>query len=138
MYARKHPVSPASTPETVLMVDVGCLQTTVVVARFGEAVLAGGSEGDVPEAKSDAKEKPSTAAAAAVCPYSVLAVQSDEDLGAFHFDRRMFQHFQGVVSGGRLFGSVPSENGHGRTAVGDSLTYSHVVVSCFPPRVHCA
>ncbi|CAM9476852.1 unnamed protein product [Pylaiella littoralis] len=97
VYARKHPVSPASTPETVLMVDVGRLQTTVVVARFGEAVLAGGSEGDVPEAKSDAKEKPSTAAAAAVCPYSVLAVQSDEDLGAFHFDRRMFQHFQGVV-----------------------------------------
>lgn len=84
------------------MVDVGRLQTTVVVARFGEAVAAEGSGDDVPEAKSDEKEKPSVAAAAGcVCPYSVLAVQSDEDLGAFHFDFRMFQHFQGVVSGDR-------------------------------------
>lgn len=111
VYARKHPVSPTSTPETVLMVDVGRLQTTVVVARFGEAVAAGGREGDVPGAKSDKKDEPSVTAAAGtaagagvVCPYSVLAVQSDENLGAFHFDRRMFQHFQGLVSGSRLFG----------------------------------
>lgn len=82
VYARKHPVSPGSKSETVIMVDVGQLQTTVVVASFGE------SEGGVAEAT---KNLP------AGCPYSVLGVRSDEDLGASHFDGKMFQHFRGMV-----------------------------------------
>lgn len=97
VYARKHPVSPGSAPETVVMVDVGRLQTTVVVARFGEAADGdGGGEGE--GSKSDTTKIDKSAAAVA-CPYSVLAVRSDEDLGAFHFDRRMFRHFQAAVSG---------------------------------------
>ncbi|CAM9428836.1 unnamed protein product [Ectocarpus sp. 8 AP-2014] len=90
VYARKHPVSPGSAPETVIMVDVGRLQTAVVVARFGE----GEGESDAPVAKADAQQKKN---AAAPCPYSVLAVRSNVDLGAFHFDDRMFRHFQGLV-----------------------------------------
>ncbi|CAN0171906.1 unnamed protein product, partial [Ectocarpus fasciculatus] len=90
VYARKHPVSPGSAPETVIMVDVGRLQTTVVVARFGE----GGDGSDDPVANADSQQKKN---AAAPCPYSVLAVRSNVDLGAFHFDDRMFQHFQGLV-----------------------------------------
>lgn len=74
-----------------MMVDVGHLQTTVVVARFGE----GGGESDIPVAKADSEQKKN---AAVPCPYSVLAVRSNVDLGAFHFDDRMFQHFQGLVS----------------------------------------
>ncbi|CAM9498856.1 unnamed protein product, partial [Ectocarpus sp. 12 AP-2014] len=90
VYARKHPVSPGSAPETVIMVDVGRLQTTVVVARFGE----GGGESDAPVAKADTQQKRNPAAP---CTYSVLAVRSNVDLGAFHFDDRMFRHFQGLV-----------------------------------------
>ncbi|CBJ25702.1 Heat shock protein 70 [Ectocarpus siliculosus] len=90
VYARKHPVSPGSAPETVIMVDVGRLQTTVVVARFGE----GEGESDAPVAKADARQKEN---ASAPCTYSVLAVRSNVDLGAFHFDDRMFRHFQGLV-----------------------------------------
>lgn len=73
-----------SAPEDVFIVDMGRLQTSVVVARFGTA--GEGEEAHGAEAK---------------CPYTVLAVRSDEDLGAFNFDQRMFVHFQGTVS--RLF-----------------------------------
>ncbi|CAN0221215.1 unnamed protein product, partial [Ectocarpus sp. 13 AM-2016] len=90
VYAQKHPVSPGSAPETVIMVDVGRLQTTVVVARFGE----GGGESDAPVAKADTQQKKNPATP---CTYSVLAVRSNVDLGAFHFDDRMFRHFQGLV-----------------------------------------
>lgn len=85
------------------MVDVGRLQTTVVVARFGE----GGDGSDDPVANADSQQKKN---AAAPCPYSVLAVRSNVDLGAFHFDDRMFLHFQGLVSGDTLC-SCPCEFG---------------------------
>eukprot|EP00752_Nemacystus_decipiens_P016369 g14634.t2 len=90
VYSRKHPVAPGSDPEAVIMVDVGQLQTTVVVASFGEGAAAavGGGEGGEAEA---------TKTSATGCPSSVLAVRSDEDLGASHFSGRMFHHFREAV-----------------------------------------
>lgn len=82
-------MAPGSDPETVIMVDVGQLQTTVVVASFGEGMAASGEgEGGVAEA---------TKTPSAGCPYAVLGVRSDEDLGASHFDGKMFQHFREAV-----------------------------------------
>lgn len=91
VYCRKHPVAPGSDPEIVMMVDVGQLQTTVVVASFGGgAAAAGETEGEGGEAKAT---KPSSGG----CPYSVLGVRSDEDLGASHFSGEMFKHFRETV-----------------------------------------
>eukprot|EP00904_Undaria_pinnatifida_P005296 jgi/Undpi1/1897/HiC_scaffold_12.g05284.m1 len=99
VYARKHPVAPGSSPERMLIVDMGRLQTTVVVSRFGE-------EGKQEE-KGEEKEAgasgggggggESSRRGSAGCPYSVLARRNDDDLGAFSFDLRMFDHFQGQV-----------------------------------------
>lgn len=96
------------------MIDMGRLQTTVIVACFGEEMsdeeaggigepaddqTAGVTGSDTPAAKSS---KGSTTVKSIngkdKCPYTVLAVRSDEDLGALNFDHRMFQHFAGVVS----------------------------------------
>lgn len=88
VYARKHPVPPGATPQVILIVDMGRLQTTVVVARFGQEGT-GAVDCEATEMQSATK-----------CPYSVLAVRGDEDLGAFNFDDRMFRHFQGAVSVG--------------------------------------
>lgn len=92
MYARKHPVPPGSAPETVLFVDMGRLQSTVVVARFGR-----GAEGVDSETKGEGQEK-EEGKSVGKCPYAVLAARGDGDLGAFHFDQRMFRHFRGAVS----------------------------------------
>lgn len=64
--------------------DMGKLHTTMVVARLGREKQEENAENDKDETS---------------CPYSVLAVRSDDNLGAFHYDQRMFEHFQGVVSG---------------------------------------
>lgn len=102
VYARKHPVLPGAPPETVAMVDIGRLQTTVVLANFGGPAAGAAGEGagtdESGAADAEGKKTSAAAAAAAVCSYSVLAVRSDEDLGAFNFDNKMFRHFQGVVS----------------------------------------
>eukprot|EP00903_Cladosiphon_okamuranus_P005639 g5605.t1 len=93
VYSRKHPVAPGSNPETVIIVDIGQLQTTVVAASFGEAAAAAAAgEGEGADVVAEATKSPS-----AGCPYSVLGVRSDEDLGASHFDGKMFHHFRGVV-----------------------------------------
>ncbi len=129
MYARKHPVLvlPGAPPETVAMVDVGRLQTTVVVANFGGPAAGAAAEGAGTDESgaADAKGNKPSAAAAAVCSYSVLAVRSDEDLGAFNFDNKMFRHFQGVVSHpdsqparAILLVSLPTERAAGSAATG--------------------
>lgn len=90
VYSRKHPVAPGSSPEAVIMIDVGQQQTTVVVASFGEGTAAAGEEGKGGEIKGPKD-------LSAGCPYSVLGVRSDEDLGAAHFSGKMFRHFREVV-----------------------------------------
>ncbi|CAM9371412.1 unnamed protein product [Laminaria digitata] len=104
VYARKHPVPPGSSPERILVIDMGRLQTTVILARFGEEggqaeekdkevaeASGGGGSGSGGGLGESSKRGP------VGCPYSVLARRSDEDLGAFSFDLRMFDHFQGQV-----------------------------------------
>lgn len=78
---------------------MGHLHTTVVVARFGGEEGQGGGgdgadEGSVGSSETAAGGAKKTGAAAAkLCPYRVLAVRSEEGVGAFSFDLRMFQHF---------------------------------------------
>lgn len=98
VYAQKHPVTKGSLAETVLMVDMGHLQTTVIVASFG------GEDGDGGDGDQESSAPPTTEAmtstkgsAANRCPYKVLAVRSDQELGALSFDERMFQHFGAEV-----------------------------------------
>lgn len=80
------------------MVDMGHLQTTVIVASFG------GEDGDGGDGDQESSAPPTTEAmtstkgsAANRCPYKVLAVRSDQELGALSFDERMFQHFGAEV-----------------------------------------
>ena len=87
---------------------MGRLQTTVVVSRFGEEgkqeekgeEKEAGASGDGGGGGGESSRRGS-----AGCPYSVLARRNDDDLGAFSFDLRMFDHFQGQVSVSSLRGT---------------------------------
>lgn len=88
---------------------MGRLQTTVIVARFGEE---GGQEEAKEKEVADASgggDGPGESGkrASVGCPYSMLARQSDEDLGAFSVDLRMFDHFQGQVSAAAIIVTTP-------------------------------
>lgn len=93
------------------MVDMGRLQTNVLVARFGRPIPAesgeGGGDGGADEAeaskgeaasKEEQQQQQAAGEVATGYPFSVLKVASDHDLGAFSFDQRMFEHFREQVS----------------------------------------
>lgn len=137
-YAKKHPVGPDSEPETLLIVDMGQLQTTVVVARFGEideeesepapAVgEAGGVESSAStEAEGKSKSKANKFRKGAIkCPFKVLNIKCDRDLGACSFDQQMFEHFVGKVR--KFPGSFDSPAGQG--------LYRRCAVAPLPIRV---